>query len=211
MNNINYISALRTLSKITHVRRYIILGSVATLSYTQKVGYIRQIHDIDVIMDKSEANKTKRFLLENGYELKTFIDKRMPFYKLLKKRSKSHYLRFTNKDVAIEILSTKFIQEGNTLKFDLYPNIWVQIPKNLIVTQGFGGVRFTTLDLDLVWAVKEFLNNTLGKFIHYKSDQRKDDLAALRRITNVSMAKKQFSRCKLGYKKIKIKVPSFFL
>lgn len=211
MNNSNYIKALRLLSKISNADKYIILGSVATLSYTQKVGYIRQIHDIDVIMDRNEADVVKKLLLKDGYELKTFIDKRMPFYKSLIKHAESQYFRFIKNNVAIEILSTPFIQVEDTLKFDLYPNIWTQIPKNSIVTQQLGGARFTTLNLNLVWAIKEFLNKTLGKFMHYKGGQRKDDLAALKRIVNIKEAKELLSKCRLGYKKISFRIPTLFI
>ena len=117
MNNSNYIKALRLLSEVSRKDKYIILGSVATLSYTQEIGYMRQIHDIDVIMDRDEADVVKRLLLNEGFELKTFIDKRMPFYKSLIKQAESQYLRFVRNNVAIEILSTQFIKIGNTTLF----------------------------------------------------------------------------------------------
>ena len=211
MNNSNYTKALRLLSKISHKDKYIILGSVATLSYTQKVGYTRQIHDIDVIMDRSEAEVVKKSLIKEGYELKTFIDKRMPFYNSLIKQAESQYFRFTKNNVAIEVLSTSFVQVGNTLKFDLYPNIWTQIPKESIVTQQFGSVHFTTLNLNLVWVIKQFLNNTLGKFMRYKGEQRKSDLDALKKIVNVKEAKQLLSKCRLGYKKISFRIPTLFI
>jgi len=211
MNNSNYIKALRLLSKISNKDKYIVLGSIATLSYTQKVGYIRQIHDIDVIMDRSEAAIIKKLLLKEGFELKTFIDKRMPFYNSLIKQSESRYFRFTKNNVAIEILSTPFIQVGNTLKFDLYPNIWAQIPKDSLVEQQLSGVVFTTLNLNLIWGIKQFLNNTLGRFMRYKGEQRNKDLSVLKKMADVKVAKQLLSRCKLGYLKLGFRIPPFII
>jgi len=211
MNNSNYIKALRLLSEVSRKDKYIILGSVATLSYTQEIGYMRQIHDIDVIMDRDEADVVKRLLLNEGFELKTFIDKRMPFYKSLIKQAESQYLRFVRNNVAIEILSTQFIKIGNTLKFDLYPKIWAQIPKDSIVEQQLGGVTFTTLNLNLIWGIKQFLNNTLGRLMPYKGEQRDKDLAVLKTMVNVKEAKQMLTKCRLGYLKLSIRIPTFII
>lgn len=209
--NSEYIKILNRLSNILREDKYLILGSAATLSYTSKVGYTRQMNDLDIIANHPEAMKIKQKLLKDGFVQSTFINKRMPFYSKLIKKGASFYLRFSKKEINIEVLSTKFQNDNGFLKFDLYPNFWAKVPQYAIVKTKLGNAKFTSLDPDLVWAIKQFLNITLGKLMNYKGEQRREDLSALKGLVNIKKARNILSKCKIGYKLIGVSIPTFFL
>ena len=79
--NDQYTHALKDFTQAADKSKYIIVGSIALLSYTQKHGYDREVHDIDIVMEKQAAEATKNKLLELRYKKDTFINKKMPFYK----------------------------------------------------------------------------------------------------------------------------------
>ncbi|EKE14320.1 MAG: hypothetical protein ACD_12C00570G0001 [uncultured bacterium] len=153
----------------------------------------------------------KDVLLKAGFIQTTFINKRMPFYNKLLKHSESTYLRFSREEVNVEILSTKFIKIDSSLKFDLYPNFWVKIPFYSLTKTKLGSVQFTTLDVNLLWAIKQFLNDTLGRFISYKRKQRVEDLSQLKKLVNLKKTKELLSQSRFGYKSFSFKIPVFFL
>jgi hypothetical protein len=211
INNSGYLSALKLISKLTHHDEYLFLGSVATLAYTEKIGYTRQIHDIDLIMDSKLALKATKLLLDNGFTQNTFINKRMPFYNYLIKHAQSNYLRFTKNGVAVEILSTQFLRTDNNLRFDLYPNVWVQIPMKSVENQSLSGVSFKTLNVNLLWSINTVLHKTLGRIMKYKKEQREMDLHTLKALVDINHAKLLLSECRLGYLKLEFKVPNFLI
>lgn len=211
MLNFEYIKVLKNIFQDLDKKKYFVLGSAATLSFTSKIGYIRKMNDMDVIVDSALVEKIKEKLSNNGYQLSTFIDKRMPFYGKLTKYNRSLYLRFSRNGTNIEILSTKFIEENGFLKFDLYPNIWAKIPSRSLVTSKMGESKFTTLDVNLLYAVKQVIHNTLGRIISYKGIQRNVDLKKLKQLVDTSKAMKLLSQCSFGYKNISFKIPSFLI
>jgi len=209
--NIEYINILSKILKNRPRDSYIVLGSMGTLSYTSKIGYSRKMNDLDIIVDESQVKPMKDVLMEQGFIQTTFINKRMPFYKNLLKQSKSIYLRFSKDGVNIEILSTRFIKIDSSLKFDLYPNFWVKIPISSLTKTKLGKTEFTTLDVNLLWAIKYLLHNSLGKFMHHKREQRAEDLSHLRKLVNLDKAKRLISQSRFGFKSFAFKVPVFFL
>ncbi|MCL5019269.1 MAG: hypothetical protein M1426_02170 [Patescibacteria group bacterium] len=209
--NSEYIDMLSVITKNIPQYGYIVLGSMATLSYTSKIGYSRKMNDLDIIADESQVGQMRKKLVEQGFKQSTFINKRMPFYKKLLKHSQSIYFRFSRGEINIEILSTKFIKKDSDLKFDLYPNFWVQIPISSLVTTKLENAEFVTLDINLLWAIKYLLHNSLGKFMHYKGEQRAEDLSHLRKLVNLEKAKKLLSQCRFGYRSLSFHVPGFFL
>lgn len=211
MLNFEYIKVLKNIFQDLDKKKYFVLGSAATLSFTSKIGYIRKMNDMDVIVDSALVEKIKEKLSSKGYQLSTFIDKRMPFYGKLTKYNRSLYLRFSRNGTNIEILSTKFIEENGFLKFDLYPNIWAKIPSRSLVTSKMGESKFTTLDVNLLYAVKQVIHNTLGRIISYKGIQRNVDLKKLKQLVDTSKAMKLLSQCSFGYKNISFKIPSFLI
>lgn len=209
--NLEYIKVLLDIVSSCRKDKYVVLGSAATLSYTSRIGYSRQMNDLDLIVDVSQVTKMKDKLIKEGYDQSSFIDKRMPFFKNLTNYSKSTYLRFTKDNINVEILRTKFIESDSYMKFNLYPNIYVQIPKYSLVTTKLGEAEFTALDVNLHWAIKYLLSKSLGKIMSYKHEQRVMDISNLRKLIDIEKAKKILNNCRLGYKFISIKIPNFLL
>jgi hypothetical protein len=206
-----YINILAHITKNAPFDSYIVLGSMSTLSYTSKISYTRKMNDLDIIADESQVKQMKMRLIKNGYEQTTFINKRMPFNKKLFKHSRSIYLRFSKGDINVEILSTKIIKQNSRLKFDLYPNFWVEIPEGSLYKTKIGTVGFTTLDVNLLWTIKYLLHNSLGKFMHYKSKQRSEDLLHLRKLVDIEKAKIFLSQCRFGFRSLSFAIPGYFL
>lgn len=209
--NSEYINILSVITKNTPQNSYIVLGSMATLSYTLKIGYSRKMNDLDIIADESQVASMKNALTKQGFIQTTFINKRMPFYEKLLKHSQSTYLRFSKDGINVEILSTKFIKKDSCFKFDLYPNFWVKIPEDSLFETKIKRVKFTTLDINLLWAIKYLLHNSLGKFMHYKGEQRTEDLLHLKKLVNLEKAKELLSLCRFGYGFLSFRIPGFFL
>lgn len=211
MLNSEYTQVLKNILQNVNRNKYIVLGSAATLSFTSKIGYSRKMNDLDIIIDSSLVGKIKERLSNDGYYASTFINKRMPLYRKLSKYKNSIYLRYSKQDINVEILSTEFIEENGFLKFDLYPDFWVKIPINSLVVSSLEGSRFTTLDVNLLWAIKQILGNTLGRIMVHKGNQRNADLKELKKVVDLTKAKRLLSAGKFGYKNISLKAPLFFL
>lgn len=213
IKNINskYIDIISEITKDCRQNCYIVLGSMATLSYTSKIGYLRKMNDLDIIVDESQTTSMKDVLIRLGFIQTTFINKRMPFYKRLLKHSESTYLRFSKDVINVEILSTKFIKQDLSLKFDLYPNFWVKIPVSSLVFTKLGNAKLSTLDVNLLWAIKYLLHNSLGRFMHYKGEQRTADLSHLRKLVNLEKAKRLISQCRFGYFSLSFQIPGFLI
>lgn len=209
--NSEYITMLSVITKNIPCHSYILLGSMATLSYTSKIGYSRKMNDLDIIADESQVEQMKIKLTEQGFRQSTFINRRMPFYKKLLKHSQSIYFRFSKEEVNVEILSTKFVKKDSDLKFDLYPNFWVQIPIGSLTVAKLGSVMFSTLDINLLWVIKYLLHNSLGKLMHYKGEQRAEDLSHLRKLVELKKAKQFLSQCRFGYRSLNFIIPEFLL
>ncbi len=209
--NTNYIKIASEIFKGCANDKYIVLGSAATLSFTAKIGYSRKINDLDIISDSSLVDVIKQKLIKKGFIQSTFINKRMPFFKKLIEHGESIYLRFSKDDINVEILSTKFIKKDSSLIFDLYPQFWVKIPVNSLIQTKFGNAKFTTLNINLHWAIKQLLNITLGRFMLYKRKQRVEDLSYLRKLINIKKSKKLLKQCRFGYKFLSFSVATFLI
>lgn len=209
--NSDYANILKDIFGHVETDQYIVLGSAATLSFTSQNNYKRRMNDLDVIANKSVAKQIGKKLLKKGYQQTTFINKRMPFFNKLNKYGRSMYFRYSKGNTNIEVLSTKFIRDSEFVRFDLYPGIWAKVPTSAIVITTLEKSKFTTLNVNLLWSIKQLLNNTLGKVMHYKSGQRKNDLNELKKVIDITTSKQLLAKCRFGYKGLSFKVPSFLL
>lgn len=208
--NEKYIQTLKELTKLVKPDTYVIMGSVALLSYTKKIGYERQIHDIDIIMESREAQRITQKLLNLGYTQNTFINKRMPLYKTLNKLAKDRYLRFSKDGVDIEILSSPIdlIRKDGHVTFELFPHVSVKLPKEVFVISNYGEATFNTVSKEMLYFFKKAASNTIGKRIKYKEVQRLNDLQNLEKLVDIESFSKLKSRCKLGVFGVYFRLPS---
>ena len=208
--NEKYIKALSDFTSTAQSNSYFIVGSVALLSYTQKYGYDREIHDIDIIMEATEALKTAERLRELGYNQNTFINPRMPFYSKLMKHSQDRYLRFSKDTVDIEILATSITDQNGLILFEIYPGIKAGIPQEVFTTSIYSNVEFRTVTKEMLYFFKKFANNTFGRKVTYKEQQRYDDIAAIEGVLDNQLFKNIANRCRLLILGLPIKIPAFF-
>ncbi len=190
---------------------YFIVGSVALLSYTKPHGYDRQIHDIDIIMDTEEARKVSEKLVELGYQQSTFINPRMPFYKMLTKLADNKYLRFSKDGVDIEILSTPLIESSDLISFEMYPNILVKLPIEVFVTSDYAGINFSTVTKEMLYFFKRVASNTMGRKVKYKEKQRYDDTSQIEKLVNKDLFLSLQGKCYMSMFGISFKIPKFFI
>ncbi len=187
-------SLLSTLKEVIAIlpvnEKYLILGSVALLSYTQRIGYLRKIKDIDIIADKNYQKEITDTLLERGYEKLTFIDKKMPFYKQLTKYSESMYTRFYKlNSVNVEILFTNFTKSKDRLEIELYPKFFSSLPLNVLIVSNLNNIEFNTISPEALLTVKKLTNNTIGRIYTKDKQKRKEDISTLCKIINKDIYK----------------------
>ncbi|MBI2357118.1 hypothetical protein HYV12_03665 [Candidatus Dojkabacteria bacterium] len=206
-NNQKYHLLIKDLTTFLNPSKYIVVGSVATLATTKKLGYSREIHDLDIILDQSQLKTLEDYLEKNGYTKSTFINKRMPFYKSLMNESSKRYLRFERNQIFVDILITEFTQrrKGFT-RFELYPNIFAVVPERNIINE-----EFTTLDTNLKYVIMRFLNETLGRFVTYKKGQRLEDLRHLEQLVDKSSFKGILKESRFYIGPIPVKIPLFLV
>lgn len=209
--NEQYKNALQDFTSSADSSKYFIVGSIALLSYTQKHGYDREVHDIDIIMEKAAANAAKEKLISKGYTQNTFINPRMPFYKKLMKHAQTKYLRFTKDNVNIEILATDFTEAKGLLFFEIYPGIKAGFPKTELVTSDFYGVPFKTLSKEMIYIIKSIANNSFGKLVKYKESQRYDDFSQIQKLIDEEKVSKIKDACRLDIFGLRVKVPGFLV
>ncbi len=212
-NSLNqaYLNILSELTKLIDSSKYIVLGSMSTLSYTHKIGYEREMHDLDLIVDKSQINIIRNILLPKGYIETTFIHPRMPLYKFLLREAPDRYIRFYKSTNAIECHVTDFIFTNQLLIIDLYPNIKIKLPIKYLTKSVYGNVEFSTVNVNLLYLIKNFLNNTLGYFVHYKSLQRQNDLRKLEELIDTSEVENINNNLMLTILKIQLKLPIWLI
>lgn len=177
------------------------------LSYTQKHGYDRDIHDIDIIMEYQEALKITEKLRQLGYTQNTFINPRMPFYSRLMKHSEDKYLRFSKDGVDIEILATPIIEKGKLIIFEIYPGIRAGLPTEVFTSSTYSNVGFQTVSKEMLYFFKKFANNTFGKRVKYKEKQRYDDTTAIERLVDMRLFKEIANKCRMLILGVPIKIP----
>ena len=209
--NEKYAHALSEFTKVTTSDNYFIVGSVALLSYTQCHGYDREIHDIDIIMETTEALKTSEQLKQLGYSKNTFINPRMPFYSKLMKYAENRYLRFSKDGVDIEILSTSLEEINGLVLFEIYPSIKAGLPKDIFTTSTYSNVEFKTVSREMLYFFKKFANNTFGRKVKYKQEQRYNDLREIAKLVDEETFKKIANKCRIFILGFPIKVPFIFL
>ncbi len=207
--NEKYTNTLLEFTKITQTSSYFIVGSVALLSYTQQHGYDREIHDIDIIMEKTEALKTAKRLKELGFTQNTFINPRMPFYSKLLKYAHNRYLRFSKDGVDIEILATPFEEKNNLVWFEIYPKIKAGIPKLAFTNSSYSSVEFRTVSKEMLYLFKKVANNTVGRKVKYKQEQRNSDIAAIEKLVDAEKFNDIAGECRLSILGITMKIPGF--
>lgn len=209
--NERYIHALSDFVNSTQSSSYFIVGSVALLSYTKPNGYDREIHDIDIIMETSEASKTADRLIQLGYKQNTFINPRMPFYSKLMRYAENKYLRFSKDNTDIEILSTPIECLNNLTIFEMYPGIKAGLPKDVFVNSTYGNIEFKTVSKEMLYFFKKFANNTMGRKVKYKENQRYDDILHLEKIIDPHVYRDVANKSRLSVFGIRVKIPSILL
>jgi hypothetical protein len=121
------------------------------------------------------------------------------------------YMRFYKSTVCIELLVTDFDSNGTKVTFSLYPDLRVSIPRESLATATLHGVSFSTLNVDLMWAIKQTLHNTLGRIVTYKGDVRRTDLAQFQKLVDRKKAKYLLSRSSIAYKRFSCRIPTVFM
>ena len=166
---------------------------------------------MDLIVDKSLINIIRKVLISKGYTESTFIHPRMPFYKFLLKEVPDRYIRFYKGKIAIECHVTEFQFINNLLVIDLYPKIKVSISIEYITKSVYENVEFSTVNVNLLFIIKNFLNNTLGYFVRYKSLQRQIDLYYLSKLIDMNEVKNINNDSRLRIWRLSIKLPFFLI
>lgn len=209
--NEKYVHVLSEFVNSTSSDKYFIVGSFALLSYTQANDYDREIHDIDIVMETREALKTAEHFKQLGYTQNTFINPRMPFYAKLMRFAESKYLRFSKDSVDVEILATSIEKCGDLEVFEMYPGIKVGLPKDVFTKSSYSSVEFRTVSKEMLFFFKKFANNTFGKKVKYKEDQRYKDVDALESLVSKGILKQISEDCRLFFFGIPFKIPQFLL
>lgn len=208
--NEKYVLALKEFTTITtNPSEYFIVGSVGLLSYTKPVGYDREIHDVDIIMEVEEARRISKKLIELGYTKNTFINKRMPFYNKLNKLANDRYLRFSKDGVDIEILATTLREKGGYITFEIYPHIKARLPREVFTISSYSGIEFSTVSKEMLYYFKKIANNTVGRKVKYKEEQRLKDIQNLERIIDKQAFLELTNKCKLCIRGFCFKLPIF--
>jgi len=209
--NKDYIVVLKDFLQCVNNSRYFIVGSVALLSYTKPYSYDRQIQDIDIIMDKNKALEVSKKLINLGYKQNTFINPRMPFFKIFLKHSQDKFLRFSKNNLNIEILVTTFSEYKNLFIFELYPGIKAGIPKNELNISSYNGVKFDTVSVEILYLIKKIANNTVAEKVKYRQEQRYNDLKPLKKLVNFERFNLLISQVRIFIINIPFKIPKFLV
>lgn len=195
------------ISILPNKQEYLILGSIALISYTKKINYFRKIKDIDVIVNKKYKKEITDTLLKKGYQKLTFIDKKMPFYKNLIKHSKSMYTRFYKPNgVNIEILFTNFTKSKDRLEIELYPKIFASLPLKVFNVSNLNNTKFNSISPEALLTVKKLTNNTIGRIYTKDKQKRNNDIFALSKVINKNIYKtiKKELKFRMGFISFKI-------
>jgi hypothetical protein len=181
------LSTLSYFSKLTKdLGNTIVLGSVALISYTKRVGYFRKIKDIDTIVDVKYQHDIELGLIENGYSKSTFIDAKMPFAHVLKRHAETKYTRFIKGNSAdLEILFTSFDRSNNRIQIELFPHVYASVPTSEFVMGELEGSIFQTVTPETLMAIKQFTQSTMGALYSKGSEKRISDGDALEKVIDV--------------------------
>lgn len=163
---------------------YVVLGSVALMSYTVDHGYERPIKDIDVIGSEEGVKQIAKGLKEKGYTQESFVDKTFPFYDRLSKHSATKYLRFVKDDKALEIMTTDMPVTNGNIRAELYPGLSFSLPQWAIQETVLGDVHFKAVSPETLYSIYRVGLRTWGFFVRKKMEQRKNDLASLQSIVD---------------------------
>lgn len=167
--------------------RYFILGSVALVSYTERLGYKRAIKDIDIICDESGFEAVIAGLKKKGYTQDTFITKAFPFYRKLLKIAATKYYRFVRDGKSLEVMTTDFGNDDGTLSVELYPSVMFCIPAEAIQTTRIDGVSFQAVTPELLLLVYRFGSRTWGRLVRKNHARRNEDIKELSRVVDQAL------------------------
>lgn len=199
------------LSVVGAESNYFVLGSVALLSYTAGVGYLRKIKDVDVIASPETAKMSRERLLLFGYKQSTFIDKEIPFHQWLVNSTGEKYLRFEKGEAAIEIHVSDFLSDRGNLKINLYRNIYVSLPADSVVETALAERKFKALSPEALYCSYQWGLKTLGRFMKIKSRQKEKDLAELKKTLDPKKLERIAENSYFYLGRFRIKIPRFLL
>lgn len=207
--NQEVLATLNDFATITsNLPNIIVLGSVGLISHTQTIGYFRKIKDIDTIADSKYQDEIENHLINNGYKKSTFIDKKMPFSKILRLFSSSKYTRFYKQDSCdLEILFTPFVYQNEVLKIELFPMLYASLPQKVQIEKELMGIKIKTISAESLYSVKQLTHNSFGKLYKKGSAKRLLDHEALYKSINIHKYQdiiKAF-KIKIGFLPIPIK------
>ena len=186
---------------------HVVIGSATLISYTSKIGYERQIHDVDIICQSTGFAEVASKLISLGYEQTTFINKRMPFYNQLIKLAGSKYFRFVKGGRALEIVTSDLINKDGNIRIELYPNFKISVPDTSIVNANFGGREFKAASPEALYCIYSVGYNTWGRFVSAKNSQVRQDLQNLRKIINRDRLKEFGNQVRIEIGPVKFKLP----
>lgn len=195
------------LQAITQNYQYVVVGSVALISYTGKIGYERKIHDVDIICQAEGFSQIANKLICLGYQQSTFIDKKMPFYKTLMKLAGSKYYRFQKEDVALELMTTPFKYSQGNVCIELYPGFRVSLPESSITTTNLYGINFRAATPEALHCIYSIGFTTWGRVVKAKNSQVIEDLKNLKGVTNEVALKNLANQINIEVGKVKFKLP----
>jgi len=187
--------------------QYVVIGSVALISYTQKINYFRQIHDIDVICQAEGFTRIANELLNIGYEQSTFINKSMPFYKALMRLVNSKYYRFEKEGRALELMTTEFKKSQGSVCIELYPGLRFWFPESFVTTTNLNGVSFRAASPEALYCIYSVGFTTWGKVVRAKNSQVLEDLKNLKKVVDMKLLRETASKVRIEVGKLSFKLP----
>lgn len=210
-NSNNWIESVLTdfLESVEKDCQYFIVGSVALVSYTSKLGYQRTIGDIDIICEEDNFSKVILVLIKKGYKQGTFIDKKFPFF--TEKLSKTKYYRFEKDGKALEIMTSKFITLNGRFKVEVYPGLSFSVPVESIFLTKLNNIEFKAVSPEALYAIAKFIFNTWMRFVKTKIEQRKNDIIQLEKVIDRKKLDFISKNAYLYVWKIKFRIPKFLI
>lgn len=187
--------------------RYFAIGSSALMSYTAKAGYCRSIKDIDLIADSKNFSVISSKLVGLGFNKFTFIDKKYPFSKQLLKIAKTKYYRFEKNNKSLEIMTTDMGDDPDNIMVEIYPGLKFSFPPIGLTTTSLGGVQFSAVAPEALFAIYNLTLNTIGRFVKTNLDQRYCDLENLGKVIDVTKLNETIDRICFYLGPIKLRVP----
>jgi len=186
---------------------YFALGSLALLSYTAN-NYSRQIRDIDIIGGVQGVEKVSKSLEHKGYFQDTFIDNKFPLAHKLQAIGKQKYLRYKKNGRALEIMTSNLTANDGDIDVELYPGLGISMPESAVQTTRYQGIEFQAVSPETLFCIYNFGLKTWGALVKTRIEQRRRDLAALRKIVQPDALTRIADNIHLKIGRSRIKIPS---